>query len=144
MAFSTEHFIIEKDEEHSNEKQTIYRSNFKNRDDAKSWLTEYKKKTSTDWICGENYPCEKLEYHEFWKCQLSKKNKLSLSKRNLECKVEIHIKIKKVNKSTKRNDPKYLKRDIPLKGVIIIKGQHNHPIENHESLQYLRVTEETK
>ncbi|KAE8741686.1 hypothetical protein FOCC_FOCC012784 [Frankliniella occidentalis] len=67
-----------------------------------------------------------------------------MSKRNLECKVEIHIKIKKVNKSTKRNDPKYLKRDIPLKGVIIIKGQHNHPIENHESLQYLRVTEETK
>jgi len=99
--------------------------------------------SSLSLIIHNLFPC-RLVYHEYWKCNLSKKNKLSNSKRNLSCPLTVDIKIKKVNKGTIKNDKKFLKREVPLAAVITIKNKHNHALKNHEALQYRRPTKETK
>jgi hypothetical protein len=82
--------------------------------------------------------------HTTWVCQHGEKNKLSLKYRNTKCTAVIDVKIKKVNKGTKKND-KYLKLDIPLCAIITISKMHSgHVLYCGEAFKYLRMTKETK
>nr|CAD7460604.1 unnamed protein product [Timema tahoe] len=84
-----------------------------------------------------------------WSCQHSKKNKTELGEekyytgRNTCCKAKIQIKIKKVNRNTKKNDH-FLRREVPLPAVITICSDHNHSTECVDALRLLRPTDEAK
>lgn len=77
-------------------------------------------------------------------CQHSKSNKRKRnSERSTNCLSSIDIKIKKFNKGTRKNDP-FLRRELPLLGVVVIKVDHNHSINSAESLKLLRMDDVTK
>ncbi|KAK3926421.1 Flavin-containing monooxygenase FMO GS-OX3 [Frankliniella fusca] len=138
-------FILEEDEKNSNEAKTVYRANLKTKEDAEDWLKEYKAASQTEWIVKDEPKClQKLEFHKYWLCHLSKRNKTEQSKRNKVCTVKLDIKIKKLNRFTIRNDRNYLERDVPLPAVITITNDHSHPTKGcFETLGYLRISEET-
>ncbi|KAK3907383.1 PTS system glucose-specific EIICBA component, partial [Frankliniella fusca] len=138
-------FTVEKDNNLSKDGKLILRANITSKVEVEEWLRCYKASTSTEWIVkDEPHNLQKLVFHKYWMCQLSKHNKIQGSKRNKGCPARLDIKIKKVNKDTVKNDKIYLKRDVPLPAVITVT-QHNHKTKDcFEALKYLRVTEETK
>lgn len=78
-----------------------------------------------------------------YECHFSKKNKKDDSKRNTCCKAFIDIKVKKVNKATRRNDS-FLKQDPPLQAVIAMQTEHNHYTHSFDAMQYLRAPRVTR
>lgn len=78
-----------------------------------------------------------------FQCQFSHKNKSAGSRRCTSCTATINIKVKKVNKDTKKNDP-YLKRSPPLQAVITMKTNHNHYMHSFDAMKFLRATKETR
>ncbi|PSN34361.1 hypothetical protein C0J52_07832 [Blattella germanica] len=80
-------------------------------------------------------------FHKTWMCHLSNRNKSKDSQRSTDCKAKIDIKIKKLNRNTKRKD-KYLRRDPPLSAVMHVELKHNHHLQCDSVLKYLRISEE--
>ncbi|XP_052131953.1 uncharacterized protein LOC127751840 [Frankliniella occidentalis] len=138
-------FVLEKDETNSKKDKSIWRANINTPDEVEDWLKEYKAASQTDWIVkDEPKGLQRVEFHKYWQCHLSKRNKVEKSKRNKICPVKLDIKIKKINRFTIRNDPKYLGREIPLPAVITMSNDHTHPTKGcFETLGYLRISEET-
>ncbi|KAH9382620.1 hypothetical protein HPB48_023168 [Haemaphysalis longicornis] len=80
--------------------------------------------------------------HKTWRCHLHDHNKVT-SNLTTKCPASIDIKVKKVNKDTRRNDA-FLRRDPPLCAVMKISAQHNHPTESADALHLLRCNDDTK
>lgn len=87
-------------------------------------------------ICSYRMVC-----HKVWVCQHNDRNKVAQD-RNMHCPAAIDIKIKKVNRNTKRNDP-FLCREVPLQAVIKLVAQHNHSTQSADALRRLRSSKET-
>lgn len=77
-------------------------------------------------------------------CHFNKKNKIANSKRSTSCQAKIDIKIKKLNKDTKRNDPFLKSHDPPLQAVIVMHTRHNHYQHSFDAMSFLRATKETR
>lgn len=85
--------------------------------------------------------CHRSVFHKMWMCHLSNRNKSKESQRSTDCKAKIDIKVKKLNRNTKRKD-KYLRRDPPLSAVMHLVLKHNHHVQCNSVLKYLRISQE--
>lgn len=83
-----------------------------------------------------------MVFHKVWVCQHHQRNKRS-SKRSTQCQAKLDIKIKKLNRDTKKNNP-FLRREVPLQAIIKIGPQHNHSTESADALRMLRPSCSTK
>lgn len=83
-----------------------------------------------------------MVFHKVWVCQHNERNKTS-EKRSTRCPAKLDIKIKKVNRDTKKNDA-FLCREVPLQAVIKFVSEHNHSTESADALRMLRPSCETK
>ncbi|CAN7984532.1 unnamed protein product, partial [Ixodes hexagonus] len=84
----------------------------------------------------------RVVFHQKWLCQRSKRNKTA-SRLCTNCRAYVDIKIKKLTRATKRNDP-FLKRDVPLAAVVRLAENHNHCLDDVEDLRLLRTTPATR
>ena len=87
------------------------------------------------------FPLPRSVFHKTWMCHLSNRNKSKDSQRSTDCKAKIDIKVKKLNRNTKRKD-KYLRRDPPLSAIIHLELKHNHHVQCNSVLKYLRISQE--
>jgi len=81
--------------------------------------------------------------HKSWLCHHSFKNKIHFTEptKGTGCKASVDIKVKKVNRNTKKNDH-YLKLSPPLAAVIKIDLQHNHTTDSADALRCLKLNDE--
>jgi len=82
--------------------------------------------------------------HRSWLCQHSWKNKACSGKqasKGTGCTASVDIKIKKVNRNTKKND-EFLRRSPPLAAVIKVSLEHNHSTESADALRYVQLSDE--
>ncbi|XP_049522287.1 uncharacterized protein LOC119449196 [Dermacentor silvarum] len=121
----------------------VLRMNISDPASAEEWMQQYKAATNTSWIVKYNQTnCTKMVYHKVWYCQHSKRNKTAAG-RNTDCQARVDIKIKKVNKGTKRND-EFLRKAVPLPAVVKLNEKHNHSTESADALRLLRASPETR
>ncbi|XP_042147846.1 uncharacterized protein LOC120841334 [Ixodes scapularis] len=83
-----------------------------------------------------------MVFHKVWRCQHHPRNKVS-ERRNAVCMARLDVKIKKLSKGSKQNDP-YLRRDVPLATVIRMDTQHSHNTHSADALRLLRGTRTTR
>ncbi|KAG0419677.1 hypothetical protein HPB47_003945 [Ixodes persulcatus] len=83
-----------------------------------------------------------MVFHKVWRCQHHPRNKVS-ERRNAACMARLDVKIKKLSKGSKQNDP-YLRRDVPLATVIRMNTQHSHSTQSADALRLLRGTRTTR
>ncbi|XP_077544680.1 uncharacterized protein LOC144157796 [Haemaphysalis longicornis] len=121
----------------------VLRSNLTDSNAADEWVKQYGASTNTAWIVHTvRSKCTRMVFHKVWVCQHNERNKTS-EKRSTRCPAKLDIKIKKVNRDTKKNDA-FLCREVPLQAVIKLVSQHNHSTESADALRMLRPSCETK
>ncbi|XP_065292052.1 uncharacterized protein [Dermacentor albipictus] len=121
----------------------VLRMNIADPASAEEWMRQYKAATNTSWIMKyKQTNCTKMVYHKVWHCQHSKRNKTAAG-RNTDCQARVDIKIKKVNKDTKKND-EFLRKAVPLPAVVKLRERHNHSTESADALRLLRASPETR
>ncbi|KAL1426073.1 hypothetical protein MTO96_018547 [Rhipicephalus appendiculatus] len=138
-------FNVVEDPSASNEDMRVLRASFDNADDAEAWMKKYSAESRTSWILES--VCRfgtRMVFHKMWSCHLSHRNKSRPS--SLEkpaCPAKLSIKIKKVTRSTKRNDM-FLRLVPPLPAVIRLISTHNHKIECADAPMSTRPTPEAR
>ncbi|KAH9366838.1 hypothetical protein HPB48_022772 [Haemaphysalis longicornis] len=111
--------------------------------DAYAWLTQYSEATNTSWIVDWEIPNPtRFVFHKKWRCQHRSLNKTA-GKHSTNCPAFVDIKIKKVTKATKRNDP-FLNRPVPLTALIKLHEVHNHVLDCADGLRLLKPTSDTR
>ncbi|KAL1436293.1 hypothetical protein MTO96_049806 [Rhipicephalus appendiculatus] len=85
-----------------------------------------------------------MVFHKIWRCKESKRERSS-GKPAAHCPAKIDLKIKKVNRNTKRNDA-FLRGERPLPAVIKLlhHNNHNHSTAAADALSRLTPTLQTK
>ncbi|KAH9367268.1 hypothetical protein HPB48_013609 [Haemaphysalis longicornis] len=132
-----------RDRDASTSDTDVLRCSFSDAATAEQWVKSYSAETNTTWIVGDaKTGCSRMVFHKVWRCQHHHRNKLD-TKRNTHCPAKIDIKIKKVNRNTKKND-RFLCGTDPLPAVIKLTSLHNHTTESADALKLLRPSEETK
>lgn len=111
-------------------------------EDLQAWLQEFSEFTNTNYIstCQKTVSTgKKYSFSNRYICQLASKNKISTSKRNLNCTASVHLKVKKMPKRPTTTDyaDGYL-------GIVEINWNHNHLITNMNSLSHLRIADVVK
>lgn len=138
-------FDIVEDATASNENIRVLRASFDNADDAEAWMKKYSAESRTSWIL--NSVCRygtRMVYHNIWECHLSHRNKSRLTcLKKPACPAKLSIKIKKVNRGTKRNDS-YLRLHPPLPAVIRLISKHNHKTDCADAPMSTRPTPEAR
>lgn len=138
-------FNVVEDVSASDQDLRVLRASFDNAVDAEAWMKKYSAESRTSWILSSALRGgTRMVYHKRWVCHLSHRNKsrpTSLEKP--ACPAQLSIKIKKVNRNTKRNDT-FLRLDPPLPAVIRLISQHNHRIECADAPMSTRPTPETR
>ncbi|XP_075524796.1 uncharacterized protein LOC142557087 [Dermacentor variabilis] len=130
-----------KDVSASSDQVTVLRMDITGEETAGEWVKRYSAATLTQWCVysvSKEEKCQKMVYHKTWRCHLHGRKKVSTG-----CTAMIDVKIKKVNRNTKKND-KYLRWDPPLCAVVRLAQQHNHPVESADALRLLRCNDETR
>ncbi|XP_064461832.1 uncharacterized protein LOC135371983 [Ornithodoros turicata] len=140
---NAEPFTLVEDKDTSSDELRVIRANLNSEEDANKWLENYAAETRTSWIVDscQRY-CQRMVYHKTWRCHRSKRNKSNLDNCT-DCAATLDIKIKKVNRSTKRHDV-FLRGDVPLPAIIKLRAQHNHPTDTAEELRRLRCSGKTQ
>ncbi|KAH7985088.1 hypothetical protein HPB51_026881 [Rhipicephalus microplus] len=123
------HSAIEcvKDNESSSPDVDVLRANITDERHACSWVEDYGLKTNTSWVVDFVKPtakCERMVFHKVWRCKEAKREK-SCGEAAAHCPAKIDLKIKKVNRNTKRNDA-FLRGEKPLPAVIKLFHHKNH------------------
>ncbi|KAF4520715.1 hypothetical protein B566_EDAN004834 [Ephemera danica] len=127
-----EYHIIEEEDN-----KTIIRCSMESAEEVPAWVKKLGEKNACGFIVAEEKPSERLLYRKYWICQHNQKNKVANSKRCTKCPLSLNIKIKKINRHTKRND-KFLCLDPPLPCIVTITGKHNHSTESADAMRCLR------
>ncbi|KAM7281213.1 uncharacterized protein ISCGN_005764, partial [Ixodes scapularis] len=83
-----------------------------------------------------------MVFHQKWRCQHSSVNKTA-GHHATNCPAFVDIKIKKINKNTKKNDA-FLKKAVPLAAVIKLREDHNHNLHCADGLRLLKSTADTR
>ncbi|CAN8026041.1 unnamed protein product, partial [Ixodes persulcatus] len=83
-----------------------------------------------------------IVFHERWRCQNSSLNKTA-GRYSSSCPAFVDIKIKKVNRHTKKNDA-FLKRPVPLAAVVRLREDHNHNLGCADGLRLLKCSPDTR
>ncbi|KAM7300847.1 tigger transposable element-derived protein 6-like [Ixodes scapularis] len=126
-----ERLKIVKDDLTSTEKESVFRANLNNEAAVEEWLEAYSLQTNTSWIVRK----VQKEGTTVWRCQHHPRNKVS-ERRNAARMARLDVKIKKLSKGSKQNDP-YLRRDVPLATVIRMDIQHLHSTQSADALRLL-------
>lgn len=121
----------------------VLRCNVSDAAAAEQWMQKYSAQTNTSWIVqNASKKCTRMVFHKTWACQHSEINKTA-AKRNQVCQAKVDIKIKKVNKDTRKKDP-FLCRPVPLPAIVKLTVPHSHATKSAEALRMLRASPETK
>ncbi|KAG0413810.1 hypothetical protein HPB47_009022 [Ixodes persulcatus] len=83
-----------------------------------------------------------MVFHQKWRCQHSSVGKTA-GRHATNCPSFVDIKIKKINKNTKKNDA-FLKKAVPLAAVIKLREDHNHNPGCADELRLLKSTADTR
>ncbi|KAL3193849.1 hypothetical protein MRX96_000137 [Rhipicephalus microplus] len=143
------HSAIEcvKDNESSSPDVDVLRANITDERHACSWVEDYGLKTNTSWVVDFVKPtakCERMVFHKVWRCKETKREK-SCGEAAAHCPAKIDLKIKKVNRNTKRNDA-FLRGEKPLPAVIKLfhHKNHSHSTAATDALSRLTPTMQTR
>ncbi|KAM7307918.1 uncharacterized protein ISCGN_011554 [Ixodes scapularis] len=122
---------------------TILRANLTSDGDAYEWITSYGNATNTSWIFDWRIADpQRMVFHQKWRCQQSSVGKTA-GRHATNCPAFVDIKIKKINKNTKKNDA-FLKKAVPLAAVIKLREDHSHNPGCADELRLLKSTADTR
>nr|XP_037279999.1 uncharacterized protein LOC119172965 [Rhipicephalus microplus] len=143
------HSAIEcvKDNESSSPDVDELRANIIDECHACSWVEDYGLKTNTSWVVDFVKPtakCERMVFHKVRRCKEAKREK-SCGEAAAHCPAKIDLKIKKVNRNTKRNEA-FLREEKPLLAVIKLfhHKNHSHSTAAADALSRLTPTMQTR
>ncbi|CAN8007065.1 unnamed protein product [Ixodes pacificus] len=145
---ATDAVVCVRDDASSSSEVEVLRANLADERAACEWVEQYGLRTNTSWIVDSVKPtkrCQRMVLHKTWCCKQHRRNK-SPAKPRVNCPAKIDIKIKTINRHTRRTDPLFLRRDIPLPAVIKLchHKEHSHSTESADALRRLTPLSETK